>query len=146
MCFRRIFGVVMVALVWAVVWAPVGVLTGMIVDPGGSMDEMWVAVGAYPGFLCGAVFSAVVGIAEARRRIDELALSRVGAWGAASGLLVGVLPFVVGTVNPALPLWLWGIITIGAVTILSSASAVGTASIARIAKKGALRGASGDAA
>lgn len=146
MYLRRIFVVVLVAVGWAVVWSPVGVLTGIIVDPGGSMDEMWVAIGAYPGFLCGAVFYAVVGIAEGRRRLDALTLSRVGAWGAASGLLVGVLPFLVGTVNPALPLWLWGVITVGAVTILSSASAVGTALIARMAKKGALRGASGDAA
>lgn len=62
-----------------------------------------------------------------------------------SGLVVGVIPFVLGTVNSALPLWLWSIVTVGAVTILSSASAVGTASIARMAKKRALHGASGDA-
>ena len=145
LCFRRIFVVILVALAWAVVWSPVGVLTGIIVDPGGSMDEMWVAIGAYPGFLCGAVFSAVVGIAEGRRRLNEIALSRVAAWGAVSGLVVGVIPFVLGTVNSALPLWLWSIVTVGAVTILSSASAVGTASIARMAKKRALHGASGDA-
>ncbi len=145
LCFRRIFVVILVALAWAVVWSPVGVLTGIIVDPGGSMDEMWVAIGAYPGFLCGAVFSAVVGIAEGRRRLNETVLSRVAAWGAVSGLVVGVIPFVLGTVNSALPLWLWSIVTVGAVTILSSASAVGTASIARMAKKRALHGASGDA-
>lgn len=146
MYFRRVFDVVLVALAWAVVWSPVGVLTGIIVDPGGAMDEMWVAIGAYPGFLCGAVFSAAVGIAEGRRRFDALALSRVAAWGAVSGLLVGVLPFVVGTVNAALPLWQWGIVTVSAVTVLSSSSALGTAWIARMAKKGALRSASGDTA
>lgn len=146
LCFRRVFLVILVALAWAVVWSPVGVLAGIIVDPVGSIDEMWVAIGAYPGFLCGAVFSAAIGIAEGRRGFDEIALSRVAAWGAVSGLLVGVLPFVLGTVNTALPLWLWGIVTAGAVTILSSASAVGTALIARIAKKRALHGVSGDAA
>ena len=145
LCFRRIFVVILVALAWAVVWSPVGVLTGIIVDPGGSMDEMWAAIGAYPGFLCGAVFSAVVGIAEGRRRLNEVVLSRVAAWGAVSGLVVGAIPFVLGTVNSTLPLWLWSIVTVGAVTILSSASAVGTASIARMAKKRALHGASGDA-
>ena len=146
MCFGRIFNVVLVALAWAVVWSPVGVLTGIIVDPGGSMDEMWVAIGAYPGFLCGAVFSAVIGIAEGRRGFDSLRLSRFAAWGAVSGLLVGALPFLVGTVNTALPLWLWGVVTVGALTILSSASAVGTALIARMAKQRAPRSASGDAA
>lgn len=146
MYVKRIVVVVLVAVGWAVVWSPVGVLAGIILDPGGSLDEMWVAIGAYPGFLCGAVFSAVIGIAGGRRGLDELLLSRVAAWGAVSGLLVGVLPFLVGTVNTALPLWLWGVATVGAVTILSSTSAVGTALIARMAKKGALRGASGDAA
>lgn len=146
LCFRRIFVVILVALAWAVVWSPVGVLAGIIVDPGGSLNEMWVAIGAYPGFLCGAVFSAVIGIAEGRRGFDALALSRVAAWGAVSGLLVGVLPFVLGTVNPVLPLWLWGVLTAGAVTLLSSASAVGTALIARLAKQRAPRGAGGDAA
>ncbi|MCY3766402.1 MAG: hypothetical protein OXH06_13380 [Gemmatimonadetes bacterium] len=146
MYVKRIVVVVLVAVGWAVVWSPVGLLTGIIVDPGGSMDEMWVAIGAYPGFLCGAVFSAAIGIAEGRRGFDETALSRVAAWGAVSGLLVGVLPFVLGTVNTTLPLWLWGIVTAGAVTLLSSASAVGTALIARMAKQRAPRGAGGNAA
>ena len=141
---RRIRGAVLMGLIWAVVWAPVGVLIGMIVDPSDSMEKMWVAVGAYPGFLCGAVFSAVLGIAEGRRRFAELSLSRVGAWGAVSGLLVGVLPFVVGTVNTELPLW--GVVIIGSVTLLSSVSAVGSALFARIMKKRELRDASGDVA
>ena len=59
---RRIRGAVLMALTWAVVWAPVGVLIGMIVDPSDSMDEMWVAIGAYPGFLCGAVFLQCLGL------------------------------------------------------------------------------------
>ena len=132
---KRIRGAVLMALAWAAVWVPVGVLIGMIVDPSDSMDEMWVAVGAYPGFLCGVVFSAVLGIAEGHRRLDELSLSRVGTWGVASGLLVGVLPFVVGTVNTELPLWLWGIVIIGSVTLLSSVSAIGSALFTRMMKK-----------
>ena len=110
------------------------------------MDEMWVAIGAYPGFLCGAVFYAVVGIAEGRRGIDALALSRAGVWGALSGLLVGVFPFVVGTVNTAYPLWLWGVATITPVTLLSSASAVISVLIAGMAKKRAMGDISGDVA
>lgn len=123
------------ALAWAVVWAPVGVLTGAIVDSSGSMDEPWVLVGAYPGFLCGAIFAAALGIAEHRRRLAELSLPRVGAWGVVSGLLVGALPFVLGTVNPALPQWLWGVVIIGPVTLMSSVSAVASALLARAAGK-----------
>ena len=78
---RRIRGAVLMGLTWAVVWALVAVLIGMIVDPDGSMDEMWVAIGAYPGFIGGVMFSAVLGIAARRRRFDELSLPRFGAWG-----------------------------------------------------------------
>lgn len=143
---RRIGGAVVMAFIWGVVWAPLGVLTGVIVDPSGFMDEMWLAIGAYPGFLCGAVFCAAVGIAEGRRGIDALALSRAGVWGALSGLLVGVFPFVVGTVNTAYPLWLWGVATIAPVTLLSSASAVVSAQIVRMAKKRAMGDVRGDVA
>lgn len=129
-------------LTWAVVWAPVGVLIGMIVDPDDSMDEMWVLIGAYPGFLCGVVFSAVLGFAERRRRLEDLSFFRFGAWGAAGGLVVGMLPFAVGTANPSLPLWQWGVIVIGSFTLLSAGSAVGSLWLARAAKKRADRPAS----
>lgn len=124
---RRIGGAVLMGLVWAVVWAPVAVLIGtMIVDPDNSMDEMWFVVGAYPGFLCGALFSVVLGIAGGHRRFDELSVSRVAAWGAMSGLLVGVLPFVLGTPSTELPLWRLAAAVIGSVTLMSAVSAVGS--------------------
>ncbi len=122
-------------LTWAVVWAPVGVLIGMIVDPDGSMDEMWVAVGAYPGFLGGVVFSAVLGIAARRRRFHKLSISRVGAWGAVAGLLVGAFPFAVGEPTTKLPLWLLAAVVIGTVTLLSGVSAAGSLALARMAGK-----------
>ncbi len=129
---RRIRGAVLSGLAWCVVWAPIGVLVGLCVDPDGSMDEMWVAIGGYPGLLCGAVFSAVVGIAERRRRLRELSFIRAGVWGAVSGLLVGLLPFAVGTSSSELPPWLLGVVVSGAVILLSTASAVGSALVARL--------------
>jgi O-antigen/teichoic acid export membrane protein len=144
---KRMINSVLMGLAWAAVWAPVGVLIGtMIVDPDNSMDEMWAVVGAYPGFLCGAVFSAVLGIAEGRRRFDELSLSRVVAWGAVSGLLVGVLPFVLGTPSAEHPPWLLPVVVIGSVTLLSAVSAVGTALLAQMAKRRKLRDARADLA
>jgi len=140
---RRIRDAVVMGLAWAVAWAPLAVLIGtMIVDPDNSMDEMWVLVGAYPGFLSGALFSAVLGIAERRGRLRELPLPRVGAWGALSGLLVGVLPFVLGTTSTEGPQWLLGVAVIGSITLASGVSAVGSALVARMAKKRELRGAS----
>jgi hypothetical protein len=128
---RRVRGAVFMGLTWAVVWAPIAVLTGLIVDPDGSMDEMWVAIGAYPGFLCGVVFSAVLRIAEGRRGLDELPLSRVGAWGTVAGLLVGVLPFTIGESTSELPLWQLAAIVIGSFTLLSAVSAMVSAALLR---------------
>jgi len=116
-------------LMWAVVWAPIGPLCGFIVDRDGSMDEPWILVGAYPGFLSAVVFSVVIWIAERRRRFDELSLTRVGAWGAVAGLLVGMLPLVAGSSDTKLPTWL--LVVVGVITLLSALTAAGSLALAR---------------
>jgi hypothetical protein len=137
---KRIGDALLMALTWAAIWAPLAVLIGtLIVDPDNSMDEMWVAVGAYPGFLCGMIFSATLAVVERGRRLDELPLSRAGAWGAASGLPVGVFPFTVGTSTSTLPLWLLAAAVIGSVTLMSALSAVASVLVARTAKRRQLR-------
>ena len=93
---RRIRAAVLMGLTWAAVWAPIGVLTGLIVDSDGSMDEMWVAVGGYPGFLCGAVFSAVLGVSKGQRRVEELSLARVGACGGGEWSVGGLASVCLG--------------------------------------------------
>lgn len=132
---KRVRGAVLMGLAWAVAWAPVGVLVGLVVDPDGSMDEMWVAIGGYPGFLCGAIFFAALGIAEGRRGLDALPLSRAGAWGAVAGLLVGVLPFTIGESTSRVPLWLLGGAFIGSTTLLAALSAVASALLLRHAAR-----------
>jgi hypothetical protein len=139
----RIRGAVLMGLTWAVVWGLVAVLIGIIVDPDGSMDEMWVAVGAYPGFLCGAISSAILGIGGIRRRLDELSLSSVGARAAAAGLLVGVIPFALGDPTSKIPLWQLGAVVIGSITLLSAVSAVASALLLRHAARGRTPAAAG---
>ncbi len=132
---RRLRSAVLVGLTWAVVWAPVGVLIGVLVDPDESMDEPWVVMGVLPGFLSGAIFSAMLGIAEGRRAFDELSLARAGAWGTAAGLLVGTLPFAMGTPNYNHPLMLLGgAVIVGCITLLSAASGSGSLMLARRAQ------------
>ena len=130
---RRIRDVVLMGLAWAVVWGPIGVLIGLIVDADGSMDEMWVAVGAYPGFLCGAVFSVLIGVSKGDRRLDRLSLSQVGIRGALSGFLVGAFPFALLASNDAEGFrgWRLGVLVITAFTLLSSASAAGSVRLAK---------------
>ncbi|MBB6072294.1 hypothetical protein HNQ61_003956 [Longimicrobium terrae] len=132
---RRIRGALGMGLTWALVWGPVAVLIGMAVDPDGSMDEMWVAIGAYPGFLGGVVFSAVLAIAARRRGLDDLPLSRVAIWGAAAGLLVGTLPFLIGEPTSDRPVWVLAAIVISSITLLSAASAAGSLALARMADR-----------
>jgi hypothetical protein len=98
---RRIRGAVVFGVVWALAWAPVGVLVGMALDPDDRMDEPWLIVGMLPGFLGGVLFSIVLGIAARHRRFEELSVRRFAAWGAVAGLMVGILPFALG--DPATP-------------------------------------------
>jgi hypothetical protein len=105
----------------------------MIMDPDGSMDEPWPALGAYPGFLCGIVFSAVLWIVARHRRRADLSLVQVGAWGAVSGLLVMAPLFtgLLGTPNTEHALWHARYIILVAVILLSSVSAIGSVVLAR---------------
>ena len=131
---RRAF---LTAVTWGVLWAPLGVLTGAIWDPNDSMDEPWIALGAYPGFLCGLVFCAVLAIADGSRRLDEVSPARACAWGALSGLLLMALPMtgLLGTANTEHPFWQWRFAIVAAVVLLSSMSAVCSVLLARKADK-----------
>jgi hypothetical protein len=142
---RRIRGAVLMGLTWALVWAPVGLLIGMILDPDGSMDEPWVLVGTYPGFLSGVIFSVVLGIAARRRRLDELSVAKVGGWGAVAGVIIGSLPFVLGDQGPNVErVWLLPVVVISSITLLSAASAAGSLVLAKKSERRELAGASPD--
>jgi len=129
---RRIRGAVLMGLTWAVVWLPVGLLIGMILDPDGSMDEPWILVGTLPGFLAGVMFSVVLGIAAARRKREDLSVAKFAGWGAVAGLVIGSLPFVLGDQGPnAERLWLLPVVVISSITLLSAVSAAGSLVLAR---------------
>jgi hypothetical protein len=131
---RRVRGAVLLGLTWAVVWAPIAVVIGtQIVDPDNSMDEMWVAIGAYPGFLCGVVFCALLGLVQARCRLEDVTLARAATLGALSGIAVGALPFLIGTYNPEFALT--RPVIVGSFTLLGALSAVGSALVARIVSR-----------
>lgn len=135
---KRARAALVMGLTWAVLWAPVGVLVGLVVDPDGSMDEMWPAIGAYPGFLCGILFSGVLVALSRRRRLEDLSLGRFAAWGALAGAATGVLPFFIGDPTSDAPVWLFGTVLVGSLAMMSAASAAGSLALVRRAERRAL--------
>ena len=128
---RRIRAAVTMGLLWAVPWAIVALLIGWVVDPNEAMDEMWWLIGAYPGFLGGVLFSIVLSVAERRRNLSELSVRRFGAWGAVAGLVIGVLPFLLGTPSADVDVARLATLVIGSFTLMSAASAAGSLALAR---------------
>jgi len=116
-------------VLWAVAWAPVGVLIGTIVDPDESMDEPWVMVGMLPGFLCGVLFLALLRLAEGRR-LDELTLSRAAAWGAVSGLLAPVLWVL--AIAAGMGTWRGGHIQWALIAVITGVTILGSALAASV--------------
>lgn len=136
---KPICGAVGMGLTWAAGWTPVGML-GVVIfytlfPDVPDVVDIWIPVFAYPGFIGGVVFFVVLRVAKGRRRFDELPLTRTAAWGAMTGLLVGVLPFVLGTPSARFPLWLLAVVIIASTTLLSTVSAVGSALLFRYAAR-----------
>ena len=144
---KRIWGAVGMGLIWAAGWTLVGML-GVVVfytlfPSVPDVFDVWIPVFAYPGFFGGVIFSMVLWLAEDGRRFDELSLPRIAAWGAVVGLLLGVLPFALGTPSAKYPLWLLVVGIIAYTTLLCTVSAVGSALLFRLLRSSNLRRAQG---
>jgi hypothetical protein len=145
---RRMRGALGMGLTWALGWALFGLLIGVASKllPGlpwhyffDVFDAPLPAL-ALPGFLCGVIFSVVLGIAGRRRSFDELSLPRVAAWGSVGGLLLGLLPAAMVTVGlatyggPDAGLWQFTAVISGPLAFLGAGSASGTLMVARAAE------------
>ena len=131
---KRMRGVLGTALTWAVAWSGVGVvlgLVGAVVAPGAGSVVDWVVtlVGVFGplGFVGGVVFSTVLGIAEGRRRFDQMSLTRFAAWGAVGAFLVSA--FLVLGDNSLLGFD--KVLPILVMTLLGAGSAAGSLAMAR---------------
>ena len=139
----RVRGALGMGVTWGAAWAFVGILIGVSLLLGIPMEwfiEVFDAplpALAVPGFVCGAAFSVVLGVAGRRRRFDELSLPRFTAWGAAGGLLVSLLPLSALLEGAAFTVAEIGIV-VGTLTLLSAGSAAGTLAVARWSEDQAL--------
>lgn len=134
-----ILSAVGMGLTWAVGWGfagvGIGIATGFLPDGHAlrTLVDPWLAL-ATPGFVGGVLFTVVLRIAEGHRSFVELSLPRAAAWGAVTGLLLGVVPFTpLATPTDAFPLWLLSVGIIGTAILLSAVSATGSLSLARVA-------------
>ena len=145
---RRVRGAVGMGLTWAAAWAVGGVLIGVtsILLPGLPWESFFEVFDAplpalaMPGFVGGALFSLVLGIAGRRRSFHELSLPRVAAWGAVGGLLLTLFPFALVALGMASleggKFGAWHIISVigGPFILLSALSAAGSLMLARMGK------------
>ena len=126
---RRLRAAVGMGVTWAVAWLGLGVAAGLAAFDLGAIGLMVNALASgAAGFVGGVAFAAVLGLADSRRRFDELSLPRVACWGALGGALVGGLQLAVfaaiGSVpNPLMLVAVQGLIGAG--------SAAGTLALAR---------------
>ena len=88
MLLRVLRGAFGTALLWAIVWLPVGAAFGLLLNAGHPGDVippsvlLMVAMGGAWGGVSGAIFAGLLALAERKRTIADLSLIRVAAWGA----------------------------------------------------------------
>lgn len=132
---KQIRNTIGMGLTWAIAWAIAGILLGLIsaLIPNqflASVLDPWIAL-AMPGFIGGIIFSFMLQFIEGGHKFDTMPTGRLAGCGALAGLVLGALPFLLGTPTAQLPLWLLGVAIVGTTTLLSTASALGSAFLFR---------------
>ena len=123
-------GTVLMILTWIVGWGlGFGGLIEAFIDPQGEIGDVWPTLMAIPGFISGVIFSALLLIAERSRSFDEVSLVRYVAWGAVTGLALGVLALTGVLRYPRL---LSPAALIGTTTALCAVAAIGSAVFFRL--------------
>jgi len=132
---KRIRGAVGMGLTWGAAWFGVGAILQPVTAGAIVMVELFLGgLGfAMMGFIGGAAFSVVLGIAEGRRRFDEMSLPRFAGWGAVGGFLIMVLVWVVITsgLRVTLPFVLVAGVVGALGALMGAGSAAGSLALAR---------------
>jgi hypothetical protein len=71
-------------IVWGAIFAMIAAIAGIIdptaIDPGEDPLRI-AAIGAFYGLVSGAIFGAILSLAERGKRIEELSIGRASLWG-----------------------------------------------------------------
>lgn len=90
---RRLRGALGMGLTWGFTWFGAGMvmMLGLLLTTGSTGADVPYPIGfGVLGFIAGVTFSGVLGLAEGRRRFDQMSLPRFAGWGAIGGFLFSV--------------------------------------------------------
>jgi len=121
---RRLRGIIGTGLTWAVGWAGIFSVLGVIFGAG-SVPGVAVVFG-FTGLVAGSAFAVILSIAERRHRLEDLSLWRTALWGGLGGILVAAA-FSGSWVN------FWSFAATMAVS--AAASSAGTVAVAKRAER-----------
>jgi hypothetical protein len=130
---RRFRAAIGVGLTWAMAWFGAGLILLLIVGVDAADVPFPLGFGMF-GFLAGATFSTILGVAESGRRLEQMSLPRFAAWGGVAGLLLsGMFALAAALAGETTPLEHLGLL--GPVFALAGAtSASGSLALARRAQ------------
>lgn len=92
--WQRLKGGLGLALAWAFTWFAAGMLLLLVVGPDAADVPFPLGFGLL-GFLAGLAFSGVLVLVDGRRSFQDLSLPRFAGWGAAGGILLGLVMTVI---------------------------------------------------
>ena len=125
---RRIRGALGTGLTWAAAWFGAGMILLLIVGPDAA-DVPFPLFFGLLGFLAGITFAIVLGVAEGRRRFDQIPLPRFTMWGGVGAFLLSAIFVLVSDVGVS------SILFLGPIFALSGAAcAAGSLMLARKAQ------------
>jgi hypothetical protein len=146
---RRLRGLLGTALIWAVLWFPIGLVAGLyrfakLPPPDllpappfslaffaryvASITVAWMVWGA----ICGAVFALLLSILERRRDVDSLSGRRTAIWGALGTMaLPAAILAVVLTEAPAFDLITPAFLTLSVSALLGAGCAAATVALGK---------------
>jgi len=147
MIWQRLRGALGIAIIWALAWAPLGIVLALYryccggpltfdTPPPGLLLPWLILFGAGAWLLGGAVagllFAAVLACTERGRSIGELRPGRTVFWGAIGALILPVLMLTIEAAGQAYAGWWQGaLLVLGISGVLGGGSAAATLALAR---------------
>lgn len=97
---RQLRGGLVISMLWAFAWLPIGVLLGLTlgwvhIPPRSWMEASFLTTWTAVGALSGAAFAAILAVAERKHTFAELSPRRFLLWGLLGGATIPVVSTVI---------------------------------------------------